>query len=293
MKYQNHLDGVRDIINMGSIVPVWPKTITVTDYVIGKTRDDLIRNLVQFRRELIDPRWRRIFWETFPIGQCEYIRDVVYEILKVSPRAVCPEFPDISPFSIPLRKIWCIQGDRYMNNALQYGNWIIDAANDTADMSKYPVTVLKIKDSNMRNPRDHVDICTVLEKYWSVKCFPNVYYPDIAPFFPVIFASEDKVWFASRSLIDVDAKWAFDGCSSAYDFIYRSPFSIRRLSNEKFAQLMKKNTSVLKTDWPARRQTLEKSFSQKRKLGPNVLAKQYLEQYSLLEKEWFLLSGGI
>lgn len=93
-----------------------------------------------------------------------------------------------------------------MNNALQYGNWIIDAANDTADTSKYPVTVLKIQDSNTRNPRNHEDLCTILEKYWTVKCFPNVYYPELAPFFPVIFTQDEKVGFAERSMIGIDSE---------------------------------------------------------------------------------------
>lgn len=77
-----------------------------------------------------------------------------------------------------------------MNNTLQYGNWIIDAANDTVDTMKYPVTVLKIEDSQTRNPRDHEDLCQVLEKYWPVQCYPNVYYPELAPFFPVIFTHD-------------------------------------------------------------------------------------------------------
>jgi hypothetical protein len=67
---------------------------------------------------------------------------------------------------VKFRKIWAIQDEKYMQNAIQVGSWIVDAANDTCDRNKPPVVIERIENSGMRNPRDHADFCDVIEKYW-------------------------------------------------------------------------------------------------------------------------------
>jgi hypothetical protein len=126
-------------------------------------------------------------------------------ILKSSNSDVTDFIPACFPGALSLKKIWAIKDDRCFNNAIQAGSWIIDVANDTSDTSKPPVVINRIENSAMRNPQNHADFCSVIERYWNVKCYPNIYYPTLSPFFPVIFSSDGITGFYSQQTQAVDA----------------------------------------------------------------------------------------
>lgn len=299
MSKMTPLDFTRKMAKECQIQWVWPVQAELSDFLIWKFREEIIRGLVSLRRDKIDHiaresrRKKWISYDEYPIGECLWIRDCVFYILERTPRDVYPKLPNVSPFSMSLRKVWAIQHDKYMQNAIQAGSYIIDAANDTCDRYKYPVSVQKIEHSGMRNPRNHADLCDVLEKYWWVKCYPNIYYPILAPFFPVIFSFEGKVWFwcAPHRL---DAGGVLDGFISAENFIFQSPFSDKRLSEEEESQLVDFDSNItVFTGTKVSRAKVRKMFSLARSFWSNKVSAYYLGFLKELRQSALLLKGWI
>lgn len=295
-------DYVRKMATERQIKKVWPIQAQLSDFLIWKFREQIIEGLVSLRRDRIDVfardarRKKWLIHDNYPIGECLWIRDCVFNILKATPREMCPELPHISPFAMPLRKIWVIQHDKYMQNAIQAGSWIIDAANDTCDRYKYPVSIQRIEHSGMRNLRNHEDLCGVLEKYWWVQCYPNIYYPILAPFFPVIFSFEGKVGFWASSTRRLDASGIFDGFISAEDFIFNSEFSDKRLTPEQQEQLVDIPWKTPIESFTKGQTSLKKvrnMFSRARLYGTNHISAVYLSFMLDIQRSGMELGGGL
>lgn len=195
---QKNFDAVRIMAQESSLVKPFPSQVRLSDSFIKPIRERLILDLVHIRRDIIDPKTReyllktdREWYEKYPVGYCLHIREAIWSILCHSFREKPSSIPGLFLYQLNLRKIWCMTNIPSFQNAIQAGGYIIDAATDTFDRYKYPVRVSKIEDSGLRNPRDHADICETIESYWHVDCYPNIYFPYLAPFFPLL-ASHEK-----------------------------------------------------------------------------------------------------
>lgn len=284
MHTKNALDAVRTTIHERQIRPVWPIQAHQSDELMWQFREKIAQHLTILRRKQIDPHARnqlkleRTNHNKYPIGYCGWIRNCVSEIIEDTIGEICRGM-DVS--GIKFRDIWVIQDEKYMQNAIQAWAWIIDAANDTCDTRKPPVVIERIENSGMRNPRNHADLCSVLESYWWVRCYPNIYYPILSPFFPVIFSMNSRVGFISSVTDWLDAYGVFNGFSSAEDFIFHSQFSERRLSEQEQSYL----TDISDHDLcPASQHSLQdvrKTFRRAKSYGPGKLAEIYT--YFLLQ----------
>lgn len=188
-----------------------------------------------------------------------------------------------------LRKIWCTDRLPSFQNAIQAGDYIIDAATDTFDPYKYPVKISKIEDAGLRNAADHADICATIESYWRVDCYPNIYFPQLAPFFPVIgVTQEGRVGFMCQNMRHMDAQNLIGGdFLSAKNFIFNSPFSHKRLLPKHLESLhwippigRDSDRHAYQAMEKPKIQSVEKMFKHVHLYSPEILANVFLHHFS-------------
>lgn len=275
------LDYLRILSSERNIIPALRSQAEESDRLIWVYRKEILEWLTKLRRAHIDPHARDDFLKQgvishkYPIGYCSWIRDCVFRVLESSIPNLNDFIPECFPGSVKLRKIWTIKQNNCFNNAIQAGSWIIDVANDTSDTRKPPVVIERIEDSGMRNPKNHADFCTVIEKYWGAQCYPNIYYPTLSPFFPVIFSFHGITGFYSWQTKALDAGGIFNGFDSAYRFIFDSQFSEKRLTDKQIGNLRGIWDHSPIVESPSLRD-IRSAFSLARRYGPSRLAEIYI-----------------
>lgn len=113
--------------------------------------------------------------------------------------------------SIPLLQDFCRGGGRinriwgglrgiYFQNAIQAGSYYIDVANDTVDVTKPKIEILPIEDVDYQQFDSYFDYAKVAEIYWKCRMLPNSYFPNLAPYFPIIvFHADGRIGLESPS----------------------------------------------------------------------------------------------
>ena len=143
-----------------------------------------------------------------------------------------------------IKPFWGIDKDIYFQNAIQIGDSILDVANDTVDPSKPPLVFHpNVGDSQLRSIENFTEFAHVAEKYWNADVYPNIYFPELAPIFPVISIDPPKGKFRATTLrldndalnVDLENFATVDddhmfGLSSG--FLFKSPYSGKRLPRE-------------------------------------------------------------
>lgn len=229
------------------------KQVELTEKFLLPNINNLINNVSEIRQKLDSymykqkKKYRRAGrlplmskLAKYPLGQCGEIRDWVFDtILKNSRDPDCQGLNALQKFRSKggyVKAVWGIQKDKYFQNMIQAGNLTIDCANDTVDINKPSVEILPIAESRFREIKSFEDYADVLQRYDGFEVFPNVYIPQVAPHYPMIFIGKDgRISFeegtgtlASRNILSLnqDTNTNFE---MARKFIFESSFSKKRL----------------------------------------------------------------
>ncbi len=121
-----------------------------------------------------------------------------------------------------LIRVWGALRGVYFQNAIQAGSFYIDVANDTVDVTKDKVEILPLRESGFRNIETYQEFTDVAEDYWHCKIVPNRFFPNLAPFVPMIaFADNGEVHISSQNAfmfpMNLDKNFEL-----ARDFIFES-----------------------------------------------------------------------
>lgn len=145
-------------------------------------------------RRAVDPalaaRHPEFAGKPYPLGRCREIRDAVLAALLERVNAPCE--PMDAAVSLFLRsggigkKTWGVLRDSYFQNALQFGGWYVDVANDTVVASKPPVEVAPAGEAGMVAVRDYPHFAEIARRYWGAGVYRNSVFPRLAAYFPLI-----------------------------------------------------------------------------------------------------------
>ncbi|OEJ66213.1 hypothetical protein [Magnetovibrio blakemorei] len=82
--------------------------------------------------------------------------------------------------------VWGALRGQYFQNAIQAGNHYIDVANDTVNPNKDNVEILPLHQSGFKNIDTFHEFSDIGEQYWKCRMVPNVFFPNLAPFLPIV-----------------------------------------------------------------------------------------------------------
>lgn len=195
----------------------------------------------------IDPK--SALWK-YPIGQCGHIRNWVMELLLSKSRD--PQRKWVRAIqrynktqNAIVKDVWGIQNNNNFQNAIQVWGYCIDAALDTVSEPEPKVQVRRIDDCWIRNVRDFTDYANIAENYWWDEIYPNIYAPQLAGIFPAIAINDEGTikfhsWCASVLWRNILSKWSdIPLFQDAFDFLFKSPYSLKRLPDEYVERLSK------------------------------------------------------
>lgn len=176
----------------------------------------------------------------YPIGQCREIRNLAFK--NISRNLRNPKFPGLNALNKfelkggAIKGVWGIQKEKYFQNMIQAGDLAIDSANDTVDINKPKVEISTLAEAEFREIKSFEDYAKIVQTYWEMDVFPNVYIPQMALFYPMIFIRPDgKITFdggdatlTARNILSLnsDLKTHFE---MSREFIFNSDYSNRRL----------------------------------------------------------------
>jgi hypothetical protein len=187
----------------------------------------------------------------YPYGLCKELRDAVLERMiegmKVGRRHGLRVLRDFVLAGGIIQPFWGIDKGMYFQNAIQIGDCVLDAANDTVNIRKdsvilYPSTA----ESAITRLESFEEYADVAETYWHSTCYPNVYLPALAPVFPVLAIKSVRNGTCILSL-ETDAADLFfknlfvvrggTALGLAAHFLFEGPYACRRLPPEVLALL--------------------------------------------------------
>lgn len=85
-----------------------------------------------------------------------------------------------------VNRVWGALRGEYFQNAIQAGAYYIDVANDTVDTAKDKVEILPLSESGFRSIESFHEFADVAETYWKCRIIPNTFFPNLAPFVPMV-----------------------------------------------------------------------------------------------------------
>ncbi|MCF2859099.1 hypothetical protein L1286_16560 [Pseudoalteromonas sp. SMS1] len=141
----------------------------------------------------------------YPLGRCKEIRNAIYQVLQqqLSEKTLAPP---LTPLKLStnsnhvLKPVWGSLRDEYFQNALLWGEWYIDAANDTVNPNKPRVEIVKLASSGFHTITSFEQFCRIATEYWQVTIYRNDIYPALAPFLPLLCINEKGAcWLAAAN----------------------------------------------------------------------------------------------
>ncbi|KPA10697.1 hypothetical protein MHK_009091 [Candidatus Magnetomorum sp. HK-1] len=208
---------------------------------------DILKNELLCLRKMLDqtlylrfpmPRENQ---KPYPYGRCLEITQEILRNLSI--------LPDTHPLSFinnfqqeggVVKRIWGDLRGLYFQNAIQMGMLYVDVSNDTVDLTKPKVEIKELADSGFTNFSSYEHYACVGERYIKCHIYPNFIFPWLAPIFPVLIFSEDKklsialssaMYFLGKNIIS-QFQWA-------YNFLFTSQFSLKKLDKEIYTTLYK------------------------------------------------------
>ncbi|MEO9900647.1 hypothetical protein [Nisaea sp.] len=76
--------------------------------------------------------------------------------------------------------------ESYFQNAMQFGTYYVDVANDTVNPAKPQIEILPLKKSGMVPVYDFFHFPRIVDTYWNREIYANTEFPGIAAIFPII-----------------------------------------------------------------------------------------------------------
>lgn len=186
----------------------------------------------------------------YPIGCCHLIRDQVLKVLEsVVGRSQVPCMTVLDEFEREggiLKPVWGINqsgGRRFFQNVIQAGGYIFDPANDAEDFGGEKVAHGRLEDFGFEDIKSYEQYLDVIEPYWLVRVYPNIYFPDLAPVYPFLYTRADgtlRFDDLSRSLVAMNV---LSGGAEAEKMIFESRIKDRRLPEEYLNLIGRKGAS--------------------------------------------------
>ena len=143
----------------------------------------------------------------YPLGCCRKIRDRVWNGLSNETliRSLCRE-------GLTWKKIYFIEEGRWFQNAIQCGDWMLDAAHDTVDASDTPVIMSPLDELVWENLDSWRRFAEVAVCYYRVTVYPNLYFPLLFPMIPFLAVRETgrlEFLFSQQMLffLDIGDNW--------------------------------------------------------------------------------------
>ncbi len=215
--------------------------------VLRKEADKSLEKDSEIRQQL------RSWDKKYPEGFCREINAAVYD--RMMGAMLDRSLPGLQAVKNFIReggivqKFWGIDKGRYFQNAIQIGNSILDVANDTVDPSKPPVVFYpNMGEAPLKNIETIAEFADVVESYWDREVYPNIYFPHLAPVFPVLSimaprgpVKDEILGFETDNLI-----LAFNNIGTvrdghlfglSSDFIFHSTYSDKRIPDAMLANL--------------------------------------------------------
>lgn len=194
-----------DVFSRGRLIPSNKEQRDLTQKWILPYKEDIVREAKILRvaadRELLKrPAIKissRYYKRRYPIGCCHHIRTAVFDRMKKAlyDRSM-PGMQAVRSFVREggvLQGFWGIDNNAYFQNAIQIGTSILDVANDTVSPAKDPVVFYEDMDSSpLKRIESFEEFAAIVSKYWGADVYPNIYFPELAPIFPLITISPEK-----------------------------------------------------------------------------------------------------
>ena len=173
----------------------------------------------------------------FPLGFCDVIRDRVYQ--KALEAGIVDE---LNSKGIVFKKLFGILNNNWFHNVFQIGNYIVDVSRDSIDGFKEYFVATPINSSNFRTINSYDEMFSIMQKYWRVKIYPNILFPEISLYFPYFLEYLDsEVHFKTTHFsiplfneLQSDFKWTMNFLSKNSNFKFNSHYI------SKFQRLKKK-----------------------------------------------------
>jgi hypothetical protein len=132
----------------------------------------------------------------YPLGCCRQIRDRVWDSLSKE-----PFIRSLRRYGLTWKKVYIIdhecwfengsmQEGYWFQNSIQCGDWILDAAHDTMDVTDPPVVCAPLGEYEWENLDDWRRFAEVAAYYYRVTVYPNLYFPLLFPLIPFLAIRE-------------------------------------------------------------------------------------------------------
>jgi len=141
-------------------------------------------------------------------------------------------YPELKASGIPIKKVFGIHSKRYFQNALQIGHLYVDPANNTVDKTKSPIEITHIDESPLEQISSYDQVIPVVESYWHLGVYPNIYFPLISFVCPVIVCAEGEARFLTTPIGHVSTFETQKDYAMARQFIFDSAYSAKRLPQQ-------------------------------------------------------------
>jgi hypothetical protein len=184
------------------LTPTDAEQVRLTQKWILPHKDLLLADIRALRVDLdrtfhIDPmiiERMDVFDKEYPYGLCKPIRDKM--VANIKNNLSNPAYPGLQILHSFIQEgavfqpFWGIDKGLYFQNAIQIGDAILDVANDTVDAGKEPVVLYpSLAAAPIKRIESFIEFARIAESYWKHDVYPNIYFPELAPVFPIISIS--------------------------------------------------------------------------------------------------------
>ncbi len=236
----------------------------LTEKCILPNIDTILYDLIAIRKDIVDEKLKKdpkvlnllTYWKKeYPIGLCAEIRNEMLNqifdpanALRYSGIKIIMDFVREGGMVIPF---WGVDKDLYFENAILIGDSVLDVANDTVYIYKNPVEFYpSLETSPLKIIQSFDKVAEIAEKYWNYEIYPNIYFPHLAPAFPIIaivkahraggfvnglIVMGDFVDLHTRNLNTISDGYLW---GLAYNFLHKSDYSKKRLPRKVLDNLV-------------------------------------------------------
>ncbi|GAA79710.1 hypothetical protein [Pseudoalteromonas sp. BSi20495] len=179
----------------------------------------------------------------YPIGRCREIRDEVFSLLQTQlPQTDKPGLCLLKKRinqGTDLKKAWGSLRDEYFQNALIFGPWYIDVANDTVNANKPRVEILPLATSKFTTIESFTQFIKIARPYWQVEIYKNDVCPALAPYMPLLCVGNNgSSWLAAANddMLNVAINSNFEESKLILNSLPSAPDSITKRWKEVLLQ---------------------------------------------------------
>jgi hypothetical protein len=140
------------------------------------------------------------FLEVFPIGACYAITHAAFPVMKkrIEENSKLNFVKCFIENGGVFKVIWGQLRNEFFQTCFQLGAYYVDISNDTVVVTKPKLEICLLKDSAFKNISTFQEFFDIKEKYHEVEIYPNLYFPNLAPFVPAFSVQNGKVTLLSR-----------------------------------------------------------------------------------------------